>query len=497
MGKKIFRIYFFIVFVVFTIVSIMLFDNIILGQYAEKVYQEQTSPPSAEETAAGEPEAEPVPELGDLVELPKSIYLEDAALRPDEYKIYSYDKDGNQTGCYHYFVHSSQPDSGELSSYEIWKYDERGNCVYYETDSIVSSEKEEKSISYEYDEDGRILSRTAYIYNNRWEKENQTMRVDEVGITKYEYDEEGRILSEVTYADDVLQDMQVYRYLEDRTACISRHYRNDGSLDGTYKELWNENGDRLLHYYYDEKGNLKYYACYQYDEQGRLIYQTGTEEWTGSLSPVYEMRAEWQEDGTCQESWYQLTKPWYLSGQLEEIRTITYNENGEEIKGTVRESQNDEERLYYLAVQNDGRISEKLSIPEEGAFNYYRWYCYDDGERVSLMAEVRTKRDGLTGSIHCYEYNEMGLLTQEMIYGVRDDITIQDSDGRSLKIECTSIEGKSYKRIFRVNTFDTVRSGDTVQLETDQAADAVTEHGVELIFNEDDSLKQVIYSGMQ
>ena len=167
---------------------------------------------------------------------------------------------------------------------------------------------------YTYDEYGRKLTRfkiesdgsqgwvTEYIYDDNG---NNIESRSDTSVDVMTYDEAGRLLSKVTHygeklgneyhyeyddAGFVIAETRIQRYSSEITYTYAMTYNADhtevkidqfmnGEPNGTTVESYNEAGQVLSSYDYDNNGNWKHGWTWEYDDEGRLL-----KEWRYSSS---------------------------------------------------------------------------------------------------------------------------------------------------------------------------------------------------------------------
>ena len=243
-----------------------------------------------------EPEAE-MNEMVTVYCISEIRYAGDGKEPQTTYKM-EYDENGNLISCTKY---SAMNNKTKTSSFE---YDERGNCtlavvennmkkVYvFDTEDRILREEEywdgkiKTEYTYSYDEEGRVLIYTAWMYGNEIE-------------TVYTYDKKGNLIKQETMSDGRCTECTTYTY-DNRSRVLS------AVTTGSYGE------DSCVYYQYDLMGNEISYKRYQGDEL--RINTTRTYDIFGRL------KTEETKDGD--ELTYSATYTYDIKGNVKRIDSL-------------------------------------------------------------------------------------------------------------------------------------------------------------------------------
>lgn len=173
---------------------------------------------------------------------------------------YQYDADGNTT---HYIVYDSD---GSLLSSQIMEHNDHGHNTIWTYYTSFPDITQINTYTYEYDEDGNILSRKTFGKSNNL-IQHQTWCYDEYGnVTFYTR----------TDSTGKLQQKDTYKFTYDENGWIihEERYIINGDLHSTRDITYDENGNILSEIAYYGSGMLMKHAIYTYDEYGFVTSET-------------------------------------------------------------------------------------------------------------------------------------------------------------------------------------------------------------------------------
>lgn len=317
---------------------------------------------------------------------------------------YTYDSQGRRTAMDTYDA------NGQLTRYEHYTYDERGNRIREQSESLVAS----------------------------WES------YEEVLLT---YDEKNRLTLEQRFDGDVLSSEYYLRYPEDgNTYAVVQYYDRDGQKGSYYTTVFNGNEDPVAEYNYDAEGKVTSCEKYRYDEEGRQVYYICYNRGDEDTTPLREVFTEYEEDQIVRTSYEPLghlnsvhylvtgdnsrTEMYYLagysSGAWDEIHIL----------GQDEPKWNRELKFWeglWQTYDGDNRIS-SLNSNYDRLKSYYA-YWYEDGRKVK---ELECSIDGgiCSKALRTYVYNEKDLIAECYEYGFsRECLEEELQDGTRIRLE--------------------------------------------------------------
>lgn len=351
-------------------------------------------------------------------------------LRLRNVTCYSYDSMGRRTGVARY------DSGGELSRYERYEYDPRGNRIREQSEALGL---------------GGETYRESFLT----------------------YDEENRLILEQNYYHEALSSESVYRYMPDgSTFTIVQNYDQSGQKTSWSTTAFNGNGDPVTEYHYDQEGQVTSCNKFRYDEEGRQIYSICYNHGDENTTPLREVITEYGAEQTVRISY---EPPGHLN-------SVHY----------VRTDENTKTEMYYLAGYSGGSDGDGLYVlGQEPRWNrelkfweglwqtrrgedtisslncsydrlhsyVARWYeagskvrelecSVNGGICITTMKRYVYQEDGTLAE--CYEYGFSGdRLEEELQDGTR--ICLEYRDGKLARLICTD----SGERILREIIFDT------------------------------------------
>ena len=316
---------------------------------------------------------------------------------------FTYDSRGNLTAEDRY------DSDGALEEYEHDTYDDRGNC---------------------------FLTQSSYV-GAAWDNYEED---------RYTYDEENRLVYSQWIDDGKLLDETWLRYGKDGSAySMSQSYQNTGAKNGWTSIVYNENGDRVLEYHYDQEGQVTHCAKYRYDEEGRQTYYISYNHGDESTTPLREVVTEYEEGQTVRI-------PYEPLGHLNSVHYLV-------------EEDNSSTEMYYLAGYSGGSDGIHILGQDEPKWNrelkFWEgcWKTYDDGleltslnsgsdsiksfhaywyEDGNMVKSLGCSENGsiITTSASTYVYNEEGLLSERYDYSFSGEYLEEElQDGTTIRLE--------------------------------------------------------------
>ncbi len=391
-----------VLFAVFLVLSFVMSWVILIavdrqtGGRAKDGKNEKTQEDGTEEKFAGISE-----DLRRIVIEDHSPYGDDPAVRLWKYTRYEYDGQGNLIGIYVY------DKEGELNSYDIRTYDDRGRQVSSIEDSIYADEEEYHL--YSYDEEDRLLH-TEWWYHNKL----------------HTYD---------------------YRYEDGLVICVSTDYDENGEIAGQSVNAEKENGDEVLFGDYNVDGRRERYEYTQYDEQGRQIYRMYGNE-IGTTPTYKRIYSEWVQiegEDTCMEISNQTGElPAPLGETINGVWLLdknVYDEKGNQILRETSGLKNSNYTSRYYADYDGELLLEEMQYSYGKELNNYRWNTYEGDRKDLTVAIDKESSERCTVELFRREYDEEGRLTGIYRYSVKDTMYLTDGQGRQLDL-LFSEEGK-------------------------------------------------------
>lgn len=260
---------------------------------------------------------------------------------------YKYDRWG------HRIEEQGFDETGNLQHYESYRYNEKGMELEHRRHRGESNEK----LEYHFDAEGRVTEE--YITRNGNYDGRRIYRYDEHGqkIESIEMNAEGLLLQErYEYTYDAQGHIVEERILDTNGLVVARYtfdydapgriigrkqYDNAGHFNAT-RHCYNEQGDKISTWWYDNDSNGCGRMTFRYDEShhltqeimehGRLIALQQELELLDK-QVVMQMRYE-AGDLTCD---YQNTHTYYPDGTLQETQEEHYDENGTLVQRILRQ----------------------------------------------------------------------------------------------------------------------------------------------------------------
>ncbi len=378
-----------------------------------------------------------------------------------------YDANGNETSRRTYSRLGVMENWGYVYD---WTYDDQGNMLserYYNGITYIEE--------YSYDEFGRRVKTTGYIYDGFLG--NSPYTPDEVSldvIVEYAYDYEGdevaynyydangNLIKEYDYFvrnDDgtitvyyvdgdgnpfyaSIYDADGYRignlnYNDDGTAYVCKYNQNgdmiaewkqyaDGTIRMIYEYEYNENGDILSYTMYDEEGNYEVKVVFTYDDHGNVVSVRPYNE-DGSICETiddyetyYDVVYTYTESGNIAKN-----KLYNKNGSLRTCDVYTYDEQGNLIS----------RRCYYdeECTSVGWSWSCDFTYDENGNESSYRAYNYDGSVDWSRSWDVTYDENGNQTSER--RYNEDESIKWEFSFDKTYDENGNRTSGRFYKVD--------------------------------------------------------------
>ena len=292
---------------------------------------------------ASEAEVTLLPESGEeTVRLRTGMVSYDESGAVEYSRKYEYDDWGNEIMQAEY-----QPD-GSLESYVHSVYDTNGREIkvtYFASDGTITSFSQdiyegntgesyyseagaEPILTAEstFDDAGNELTHVSYYddgsVDHRWE---------------YEYDDAGVLTKETSYSyledgslDYVIEDEYTY---DSQGNVIKENSYHDGELTYVYEREFDEDGNELVEYHYDDQGELLFMTKKEYDSQGNRTFYG---HYTGEGKPLSLNEYKYDEHGEM-ISEYSDDAPDDPEEDDETLRTYEneYDSNGNLVKQIV------------------------------------------------------------------------------------------------------------------------------------------------------------------
>lgn len=306
--------------------------------------------------------------------------------------------------------------------------------VYCLSEVRCGRDGEEKRTTYtfEYDENGNMLSKTTY-WNPAFERTPSTMRYefDERGnLTRlydgateklaYVYDEEGRVLTEIkSTTGGKVYERNDYTY-DDAGRVLTQTvllYGNDFKIVNTY----DSQGNHIRRERFDD-GKLTSSTDYTYDAAGRKLSSVN---WPA----VVESGADawfWEYDSKGNVVSYK-----YCQGEkVRTHKTSTYDSFGRlKTTKTVEDGEVTYEATYFYDLRGnliriEARQGAEMYIDDPGPLrSLVITYQYD---QYGNMVERVKKHEGFGTDVWTYVYDERGNLLVEEVYGTHTERTYDE-----------------------------------------------------------------------
>lgn len=207
--------------------------------------------------------------------------------------------------------------NGSLEQRIEYEYDENGKVmkestyIYYKEDEWCLYDQSE----YEYQESGNI-SQYYYTYSN---DNNKSL------CLKENYDKDGNVIGVYHYNDGDLEYEDIYEYDENRNLMLISRCSSSGDLMSMTKYTYDENKNPLVTYRYEEDGSIDWYKNYECDSDGNVVEEY-TYKGDGNLD-WYE-KNEFDINGNLVQSCN-----YNSDGSLNYRVKYEYDEKGNELKG--------------------------------------------------------------------------------------------------------------------------------------------------------------------
>ena len=273
---------------------------------------------------------------------------------------YAYNEYGELTGL------STYQTGGRKERTQIWEYDARGNRIKDISVNLITGRS--RTIVTDYSRDNRQLKQTETDQDG-----NILFR------TEWSYDNDGH-LSSKTITSDSSQTKTFYLYYPDGKVRRETALKADGTIDTVHEYDYDSRGDQTSAAWFDENGELKSLKMYAYNE---LDQKTGYEQYSDGRLDYYE-KYEYDDAGNL---------------TLE----VAFNENDEITAFTERKYDRYNNRIesnsYRVTVPGSDEIelnyssSEKLTYDKDGFVlrREYYWNGELSGVSEYMVIEVKTR----------------------------------------------------------------------------------------------------------
>lgn len=281
----------------------------------------------------------------------------------------------------------------------------------------VYGEGEPYTTVFQYDENGKIVSRT----EETWEEESGVLE------NLSEKDAQGRYTKEVWGSDGEVLSYTLYEYDSGGRVVKAQYVQSDGTVHNTVRNSYDEKGHLTLstsetaygnnrsEYEYDDNGqNVKYavyyngvlsnVTTYEYDAEGRQICST---EEMPSLGKKYRYLVSYNADGEVIASTNIITDE---NGTRVSSRDSSFTDHNGMLHQRTYSNYDDEERTY------------------ESVFNkqhYVTHYEFFDGNasRPSIVADFKYAADGTTLKEVVWQEFMLGQLkdTKKKVFDSKND----------------------------------------------------------------------------
>ena len=272
----------------------------------------------------------------------------------------------------------------------------------------------------EYDEEGKLLSYTAYDIDG-----------NVIYVYEYEYDNSGNPIIETDYDPTGSITAICYFTGDINTAVItSETYYENGIITGSSELQYNDDNLIVKWYYYDAEGALSFTQSIEYNSDGYRI-----------KCAQYDANdiKEWEYDYAGISNNYLTKQTWFNSdGSVSYIQTYQYDSNGKQIgytrynsDGTIRERSENEYNssgyrtkqirydatgnktweYEYLGVSNNNYVTKLTRFNSDGTVNYYQTNEYD-----SDWNNIRTNEYDADGNLRYYYESDFDSNGNEIEY---------------------------------------------------------------------------------
>lgn len=163
--------------------------------------------------------------------------------------------------------------------------------------------------------------------------------------TVYEYDNRGQLLKETSFnPDESFSYVAEFSHNRQGSEKRTTYFMPGNVADYTSLEVFDNNGNRLEESATNTEGELEYRVTYRYDGEGRLLEEIA-----------------YKPDGS------------------QDYRLLNEYDNGNLVKTTEFNDQNEAFYTYTYAYDEHGNMTERVNEPKEGDREVYRYtYEYDE-----------------------------------------------------------------------------------------------------------------------
>ena len=323
-----------------------------------------------------------------------------------------------------FYADAAARDAGDVQSYQVNAYDERGRMVGY-LYRDASDPDRDRTESMIYDDRNRLVAESS-----------------PEGWQAYGYDVYGRMVSTTIYsADAVIVDEGPLTFDQSPERVTRHHYNAQGQLTGVSEDLTPQettDEDLSTTYDYDHLGRMDraelpgdIVTTYEHDPLGRLTGQKDlraddTPE-TDADNPVlaeydYQYRADGKKSAATESFHVDANEDGTV--QPEEVLTnqfsYSYDDAGrlvEEVLQSFDETLDQTERFTYDAAGN--RTTRTIDFVDPTAIDQAFTYEYDAADR--LLAEYADNDgDGLADRTTLFDYEQTQLTSKRVHEGADD-----------------------------------------------------------------------------